>query len=49
MDTFPLVYLTMVSTLRSMDPALEEAAFMSGRSIWQTLPFGGNGQVLGES
>jgi iron(III) transport system permease protein len=37
LDTFPLVYLTMVGTLRSMDPALEEAAFMAGRSVWQTL------------
>ncbi|MBI2755114.1 MAG: iron ABC transporter permease [Chloroflexi bacterium] len=37
LDSFPLVYLTMVGTLRSMDPSLEEAAFMSGRTVWSTL------------
>lgn len=37
LDTFPLVYMTMVGTLRSMDPSLEEAAFMSGTSVFRTL------------
>src|SRR5262249_13699326 len=30
LDTFPLIYLTVAAALRSMDPALEEAAFTAG-------------------
>jgi iron(III) transport system permease protein len=37
LDTFPLIYLTVTAALRSMDPALEEAAFTSGKPIWQTF------------
>lgn len=37
LDTFPLIYLTVVAALRSMDPSLEEAAFTSGKSIFYTF------------
>ncbi len=33
----PLVFLIMSSSFRSMDPALEEAAFMSGAGSWHTI------------
>jgi len=36
-DTFPLVFLTVVAALKSMDPALEEAAFTSGKSLVYTF------------
>ena len=32
----PITFLLMVAAFRSMDPALEEAAQMSGASVWQT-------------
>ena len=37
----PLVFLMLSAVFRSMDPALEEAALMSGAGIWRTekLPF----------
>lgn len=34
---YPLVFLMMVGAFRSMDPALEEAAAVSGGSTWATL------------
>jgi iron(III) transport system permease protein len=37
LDTFPLIYLTVTAALRSMDPALEEAAFTSGKPLWATF------------
>lgn len=37
LDTFPLIYLTVTAALRSMDPALEEAAFTSGKSLFYTF------------
>jgi iron(III) transport system permease protein len=37
LDTFPLIYLTVTAALRSMDPALEEAAFTSGKPLFQTF------------
>jgi iron(III) transport system permease protein len=37
MDAFPLVFLTVVAALKSMDPALEEAAFTSGKSLVYTF------------
>jgi iron(III) transport system permease protein len=37
LDTFPLVFLTVVAALKSMDPALEEAAFTSGKSLFYTF------------
>lgn len=33
----PVAYLLMVATFKSMDPALEESAQMSGAKIWQTF------------
>jgi len=33
----PVVFLMMSASFRSMDPALEEAAFVSGAGIWPTL------------
>lgn len=33
----PLAFLMMVAAFKSMDPALEESAMMSGASTWQTL------------
>jgi len=33
LDTFPLIYLTVAAALRSMDPALEEAAFTAGKPL----------------
>jgi iron(III) transport system permease protein len=35
--TYPYVYLTTAAALRSIDRTLEEAAFMAGRSAWQTF------------
>ncbi len=37
LDSFPLVYLTMLGALHSMDPSLEEASFMSGHTVWGTM------------
>jgi iron(III) transport system permease protein len=37
LDTFPLVYLTVVAALKSMDPALEEAAFTAGKPLIYTF------------
>ncbi len=37
LDTFPLVYLTVVAALKSMDPALEEAAFTAGKPLLYTF------------
>lgn len=37
LDTFPLVYLTVTAALRSMDPALEEAAFTAGKPLLYTF------------
>lgn len=36
-DTFPLVYLTVAAALKSMDPALEEAAFTAGKPLLYTF------------
>lgn len=33
----PLAFLMMVAAFKSMDPALEESAMMSGANTWQTL------------
>lgn len=33
----PLAFLLMVAAFKSMDPALEESALMSGANTWQTL------------
>ncbi|GAA1881526.1 ABC transporter permease [Asanoa iriomotensis] len=33
----PLVFLLMYAAFRSMDPALEESALMSGASLWRTV------------
>ena len=33
----PIVFLMMSASFRSMDPALEEAAFVSGAGLWPTL------------
>jgi len=33
----PLAFLMMVAAFKSMDPALEESALMSGANTWQTL------------
>lgn len=33
----PLAFLMMVAAFKSMDPALEESAMMSGANSWQTL------------
>ncbi|MFM2129425.1 MAG: hypothetical protein RL477_971 [Pseudomonadota bacterium] len=37
LDTFPLIYLTVLAALRSMDPSLEEAAFTAGKSLLYTF------------
>lgn len=37
LDTFPLIYLTVLAALRSMDPSLEEAAFTAGKSLFYTF------------
>lgn len=37
LDTFPLIYLTVAAALRSMDPALEEAAFTAGKPLFYTF------------
>jgi iron(III) transport system permease protein len=37
LDTFPLIYLTVAAALRSMDPALEEAAFTAGKPLLYTF------------
>lgn len=37
LDTFPLIYLTVLAALRSMDPSLEEAAFTSGKPLFYTF------------
>lgn len=34
---YPIVFLIMAAAFRSMDPALEEAAALSGAGIWGTL------------
>lgn len=34
---YPIVFLIMAAAFRSMDPALEEAAALSGAAIWGTL------------
>ncbi len=34
---YPIVFLIMAAAFRSMDPALEEAAALSGAGLWRTL------------